>query len=85
MHFIDWLQNLTGEELQGVRYAVFGCGNSEWAQTFQRVPKLCDALIEKRGGQRLLPRGVGDASKGEFFQVFDDFEAKLWDELPKVL
>lgn len=25
-HFVTWLQGLTGNELEGVRYSVFGCG-----------------------------------------------------------
>lgn len=82
--FMDWLSNLQGEELKGVRFAIFGCGNSDWVQTYQRIPKLCDELIEKRGGQRLLPSGSGDASQGSFFGVFEEFEAKFWETLSKV-
>ena len=25
--FVEWLQGLNGDELKGVKYAVFGCGN----------------------------------------------------------
>jgi cytochrome P450/NADPH-cytochrome P450 reductase len=28
-HFVEWLQTLNGKELNGVKYAVFGCGNRE--------------------------------------------------------
>ena len=28
-HFVEWLQNLQGNKLEGVKYAVFGCGNRE--------------------------------------------------------
>ncbi|KZP32063.1 cytochrome P450 [Athelia psychrophila] len=81
--FVDWLQHLEGTELAGVRYAVFGCGNRDWVQTFQRVPKLCDTLLSERGGSRLLERGVGDASAPDFFESFDAFEEKLWAALSK--
>ena len=30
-HFIEWLQNLQGNKLDGVKYAVFGCGNREYS------------------------------------------------------
>ncbi|KAK0459209.1 fatty acid hydroxylase [Desarmillaria tabescens] len=81
--FVDWLSNLQGDELRNVSFAVFGCGNSDWVQTYQKVPKLCDELIEKHGGRRLLERGEGDASLGNFFQVFDEYQGKLWKTLSK--
>ncbi|KAF7367846.1 Fatty acid hydroxylase [Mycena sanguinolenta] len=81
--FVDWLRQLEGTQLAGVRFAVFGCGNSDWTATFQAIPKLCDELFEKNGAKRLLERGSGDASKGDFFQVFDEFASKLWSTLSK--
>ncbi|KAJ6631867.1 cytochrome P450 [Mycena sp. CBHHK59/15] len=81
--FVDWICHLEGNKLSGIRFAVFGCGNSDWTATFQAIPKLCDELLEKNGGTRLVPRGAGDASKGDFFQVFDDFEENLWRALLK--
>ncbi|KAJ7027601.1 fatty acid hydroxylase [Mycena alexandri] len=73
--FVDWLRHIEGGQLAN---AIFGCGNSDWTATFQAIPKLCDELFEKNGARRLIARGAGDASKGEFFQVFDEFEATLW-------
>jgi cytochrome P450/NADPH-cytochrome P450 reductase len=40
--------------MDGVSYAVFGVGNSEWTHTFHRVPKLTDALMERMGGRRCI-------------------------------
>ncbi|KAF7347083.1 Fatty acid hydroxylase [Mycena venus] len=82
--FIDWLRHLEGSEFDNVRFAVFGCGNSDWKATFQKIPTLCDELFEKHGGRRLVARGSGDASAGDFFQKFDEFEATLWATLSKV-
>ncbi|KAJ7075592.1 fatty acid hydroxylase [Mycena belliarum] len=76
--FVDWLRSIQGTELAGVRFAVFGCGNMDWTTTYQKIPTLCDELIEARGGQRLVPRGAGDAGSGELFQSFDEWEAKFW-------
>jgi len=40
-----------------VRYAVFGCGNSDWAATYQSIPRFID---EQLGGawrpRRVYPR-----------------------------
>ncbi|KAH9922456.1 cytochrome P450 [Fomitopsis serialis] len=82
-HFVDWLSNLKGSELANVRFAVFGCGNRDWVQTFQRIPMLIDARLEERGAQRVIARGVGDASAGDFFETFDEWEAGLWEALSK--
>lgn len=81
---MDWLRVLKSNELSGVRYGIFGCGNRDWVQTYQRVPTLCDTLMEQHGGKRLIIRGEGDASASDFFEVFDEFEAKLWELLSKV-
>ncbi|KAJ7501738.1 fatty acid hydroxylase [Mycena galericulata] len=81
--FVDWLQHVEGSPLSNVRYAVFGCGNSDWSATYQAIPKLCDKLLAEHGASRLLGLSTGDASTGEFFQVFDNFEAKLWETLAK--
>ncbi|KAI9067866.1 fatty acid hydroxylase [Trametes sanguinea] len=80
-HFVEWLQNLKGNEMAGVQYALFGCGNREWVRTYQRVPRLVDDLLHERGGRRLQERGAGDAQAAEFFQVFDEWEAQLWETL----
>ncbi|KAF9263918.1 fatty acid hydroxylase [Marasmius fiardii PR-910] len=82
--FVDWLVNLRGSgELKGVKYAVFGSGHSDWVATYHQIPRLCDEIIEQRGGTRLLTRGEGDSGKAEFFEVFDEFVAGLWDRLTK--
>jgi cytochrome P450/NADPH-cytochrome P450 reductase len=83
---VDWLRHIEEEsnQLNNVRFAVFGCGNSDWTATFQKIPTLCDELFEKHGGSRLIPRGSGDAGAGDFFQKFDEFEAALWATLSKV-
>ncbi|PBK66502.1 bifunctional P-450/NADPH-P450 reductase [Armillaria solidipes] len=81
--FVPWMSSLLGHELDGVRFAVFGCGNHEWRKTYQRVPRLCDELLEKRGGRRLVDRGEGDAADGNIFDVFDQFKTSLWEVLSK--
>jgi cytochrome P450/NADPH-cytochrome P450 reductase len=69
--FCDWLRAgaLTPGALAGVRYAVFGCGNRDWAATFQAIPRLIDGRLQAVGASRIAPRGEGDAR--------DDFDAQL--------
>ncbi|PVG00114.1 bifunctional P-450/NADPH-P450 reductase [Serendipita vermifera] len=76
--FVEQLSGLSGTELEGVSYAVFGCGNRDWALTYQRIPRLVDETMEARGAKRIVERGEGDASGAEFFDSFDAWEEKLW-------
>lgn len=86
--FVSWIQSLPADgvdgPLAGVNFTVFGCGNREWARTYQRIPTLCDSILEKNGATRLVERGEGDASSASFFQAFDEWETKLWLKLGEV-
>lgn len=68
----------------GVRYTVFGCGNRDWAATYQAVPTRIDAALEARGAARVYPRGEGDA-RGDFDSQFEAWYAGLWDALGSAL
>jgi cytochrome P450 / NADPH-cytochrome P450 reductase len=84
-HFVQYLKDLPKQkELSNVQYTVFGCGNHEWVNTYQKIPKLCDTLLEENGAVRILPRGEADAGGASFFEEFDDWEAKLWPVLSEV-
>jgi cytochrome P450/NADPH-cytochrome P450 reductase len=81
--FVSWLENLDQQNesspLKGVDFAVFGCGNKEWAQTFHRIPKLVDGLLEKLGGTRLTNMGLADVSTDELFSTFETWaDDVLW-------
>ena len=72
--FVAWLETMTASSnLEGVEYAVFGCGHSDWKNTFHRIPTLVDDLLEKRGGKRLATRGLTDAAKGDIYTDFDSW------------
>lgn len=84
-YFFKWLSNLQGDSpLSNIKYAVFGCGNRDWVQTYQRIPKLIDELITKNGGKALVPRGEGDAGGSEIFNDFDNWEENLFKKLTEV-
>lgn len=82
--FVSWIDGRAPGKLAGVRFAVFGCGNRQWARTYQQIPKRVDAALEVAGGLRLRPRGETDAG-GDFFGAFDEWYASLWDDLGAAL
>jgi cytochrome P450/NADPH-cytochrome P450 reductase len=75
-HFVSWVESLEkdNEQLKGVDYAVFGCGNKDWVDTFHRIPKLVDTTLEKLGASRLAEMGLSDVSQGEVFTDFESWE-----------
>jgi cytochrome P450/NADPH-cytochrome P450 reductase len=75
--FLEWIEAQPVGAMSASRYAVFGCGNRQWARTYQAVPKRVDAALAAAGAQALLPRGEGDAS-GDLFGAFDSWSMDLW-------
>lgn len=64
--FVAWLEHNIGNNVlfKGVRYTVFGVGNSEWSATYQKVPTLLESYFETLGANR-----IHDAA---FIDVKDD-------------
>jgi cytochrome P450 / NADPH-cytochrome P450 reductase len=84
--FCHWLteKGLASDALQGVNYTVFGCGNREWASTFQAIPRLIDSQMEQHGARRIYPRGEGDVA-GDFDSAFQAWYQPLWNALAAAL
>ena len=78
--FVDWIDGLHADALAGVRYAVLGCGDRKWAQTFQAIPIRVDAALAAAGATRLRPRGEIDADR-DFVTAFETWFQGLWEEL----
>ena len=72
--FVKWLGGeLPKDAFAKLRYAVFGCGNSDWAATYQSIPRLIDEQLAAHGGKSVYARGEGDARSdldGQFEQWF---------------
>jgi sulfite reductase alpha subunit-like flavoprotein len=49
--------------LDGLKFGVFGVGNSNWHTTFQRVPRALYQRLLDLGGDSLLELGEGDEDK----------------------
>jgi cytochrome P450/NADPH-cytochrome P450 reductase len=76
--FTSWLEsNADSKLLQGVKYAVFGVGNSDWTHTFHRIPKLTDKLMEKMGAQRCVPFGSVDV-KEDIMGPWEEWQDQAW-------
>jgi cytochrome P450 / NADPH-cytochrome P450 reductase len=61
--FIKSLRDAAPGSLSGVRYTVFGCGNRDWASTYQAIPRQIDELLADKGAERIYARGEGDAKE----------------------
>jgi cytochrome P450/NADPH-cytochrome P450 reductase len=69
---------------EDLSYTVFGCGNTEWATTYQAVPTQLDAGLEQHGGTRIHPRGAGDA-RGDFDAAYRNWHDTLWQDIAAAL
>ena len=63
-----------------LRYAVLGCGNTQWAATYQFFPKLVDETLRGTGATPLIPRGEADAA-GDFDGAVEAWLRALWQGL----
>jgi cytochrome P450 / NADPH-cytochrome P450 reductase len=75
VEFCEWLRSdeLNAESLAGVKYSVFGCGNRDWAATFQAIPRLIDERLASFGATRIVALGEGDAREdfdGQFLKWY---------------
>ncbi|PSR83575.1 cytochrome P450 [Coniella lustricola] len=89
--FVSWLESLPSSSpspegqplpLDGVQYAVYGCGNHDYGATFHRIPRLLDATLEASGASRIAPIGLSDVISGDVFDEFDQWQQEhLWPAL----
>src|SRR6516162_6704115 len=84
--FCQWLQDpsLPSDAFAGVEYSVFGCGNRDWAATYQAIPTLIDTQLEKHGAKRMYKRGEGDA-RGDFDSDYPAWYSDLWSSVATAL
>ncbi|WP_257459637.1 bifunctional cytochrome P450/NADPH--P450 reductase [Archangium lipolyticum] len=76
--FHSWMSSVPAGSLSGVRYAVFGCGNRDWGETYQAVPQFLDERLSAAGAQAIVARGEADA-RGDFFGDFEQWYAPFWE------
>uniref|UniRef100_A0A7S4QGU7 NADPH--hemoprotein reductase n=1 Tax=Alexandrium monilatum TaxID=311494 RepID=A0A7S4QGU7_9DINO len=74
--FKAWLMDQNDGSLKGLRFAVFGVGNSQW-HTYQQFPREVDAALERCGAERVHPLGACDVDGPSFDSDFDDWLTSL--------
>ncbi|RYX82717.1 cytochrome P450 [bacterium] len=78
--FVSWLEGVPARSLEGINYVVFGCGNKDWARTYQAIPKYIDDTLSAAGAKRLMERGEANA-RGDFFGDFDKWYSDFWTQI----
>ncbi len=78
--FMTWLAGQPAGSLTGLDFAVFGCGDHNWTDTYQAVPTALDTQLAAAGGTRLMDRGLGDSS-ADFEAAFSQWLTSLWELL----
>lgn len=83
--FIDFLkdkeQALGENALSGVKYTVFGLGNTQY-EHYNEMGRLVDRLLEGHGAQRMFHYGEGD-DDATLDEDFDEWKEPLWKALRK--
>jgi cytochrome P450/NADPH-cytochrome P450 reductase len=80
--FVQWLEQVEPGSLKGVNYAVFGCGDRNWASTYQDVPRLIDEQLAAKGAARFSERGEADVS-GDFETQLEKWKKRMWSDAMK--
>ena len=84
--FCRWITDSAtpADAASGLAFSVFGCGNMDWASTYQAVPTLLDEQLAAHGGTRIRDRGEGDA-RSDFDGQFSDWYSELWPAITEKL
>ncbi|KAL4746133.1 hypothetical protein BDW72DRAFT_207610 [Aspergillus terricola var. indicus] len=71
--FVAWIEDLAsrGHKLPArTRYTVFGVGNSDWVDTFHRIPLFINESLEKLGAERFMEAAFLNVKR----ELVDTFE-----------
>ena len=82
--FLAALSTAAPGSMSGVTYAVFGCGNREWASTYQDVPRTIDDRLAALGAKALAKRAEADAREG-IDDAFQSWQTALWPAIGEAL
>jgi len=76
--FHKWLKSKISEEgnekyLENVHFFIFGCGNTNWASTYQKIPNLFGESLQKLGATAITDPAEFDDAKDEVEDVFGEY------------
>lgn len=77
------LKNAGDNAFKGVTYSVFGCGSTDWAATYQQIPKMIDNKLKCSGADRICDRGIANAADTDLLCVFDVWARSVWVQLAR--
>ncbi|RHY17257.1 hypothetical protein DYB32_010546, partial [Aphanomyces invadans] len=72
--FYSWLKTSLKPDLSTMHYTVFGCGNSDYTDSYNGMAKFVDAKIGAFGATRFYDLTLGDAA-GEIDHLDNDYAA----------
>lgn len=75
--FAKALETAPADFYRGVRFAVLGCGNRQWHQTFQKFPKEVESRLQALGGEPIVEIGAADAD-GDFEGAVETWTQAFW-------
>ncbi len=78
--FAAWVESLPATSLTNTLFVLFGCGDRNWASTYQQVPRRLYQALAQAGAKPLMPMGEADAA-GDFFGDFDRWYDTTWQTL----
>ncbi|MEM7240886.1 MAG: cytochrome P450 [Pseudomonadota bacterium] len=78
--FTSWLESAEAGSGKDVHYAIFGCGHSDWAATFQATPRTIDTELARIGATRITEKAEGDAREG-LDEPFEAWSSGLWTQI----
>ena len=82
--FCTWIRNAPADAAAGAAFTVFGCGNMDWASTYQAIPTMLDTQLAAHGGRRVVDRGEGDA-RSDFDGQYESWYATMWPAMTEAL
>ncbi|GBF99888.1 hypothetical protein Rsub_12684, partial [Raphidocelis subcapitata] len=71
--FAKWLDAAAAGSAAGVKFSVYGVGNSQWAATFQAFPKRVAAGLARAGAAPLLPLSTVDVDQAGVSDAFEEW------------
>ncbi|KAI0376191.1 cytochrome P450 [Hypomontagnella monticulosa] len=77
--FVAWIEQLSMKSQKlppGIHYAVFGVGNSDWASTFHRIPRLVDQTLAQLGAERIMEAGFANV-KQDLIGPWEDWSEQI--------
>ena len=84
IEFLKWIEAAEGQPLDGVKHMILGCGNTDWAATFQAVPRKIEEHLARLGSEAVIPLCEVNA-KEDIDSAFHEWLEGLWETTASAL